>query len=180
MKIISKLLLDILLLEPTTKEEHGIITSSFSSKDLSEIGVSAHFVQENESTSFSNVLRGLHYQINRPQGKLIRVITGSIFDVVVDLRPTSPYFGKSASYTLSAENGLLAWIPPGYAHGFYVTSDQAKIIYNITDFRFQQYERTLLWSDKILGINWPIGDKIPILSEKDAKGHLFKNLDTFI
>jgi dTDP-4-dehydrorhamnose 3,5-epimerase len=174
MKIVSNLLMDILLLKPTTKKENGIITSNFSNKDLNEIGISAKFVQENESFSYNNVLRGLHYQLVHPQGKLIRVVSGSIFDVVVDLRRSSPYFGKSVSYNLTAENGILAWIPPGYAHGFYVTSDKAKIIYNVTDFRFIEYEKTLLWSDKELGIKWPIGDKPPIISEKDAKGHFLK------
>ena len=175
MKIISKLMLDVLLLEPTKNNEDGVLSIGHSKSDLAKVGIHYDFVQENESLSYKNVLRGLHYQITHPQGKLIRVVSGSIFDVVVDMRRSSPFFGKSTFFSLSHENELLAWIPPGYAHGFYVTSDYAKIIYNVTDYRVQESERTLLWSDKELGIEWPICEDSPILSEKDASGHLFQD-----
>jgi dTDP-4-dehydrorhamnose 3,5-epimerase len=175
MKIISRLMLDVLLLEPSKKNEEGVQTMVFSKGDLAKVGIHSEFVQENESLSYKNVLRGLHYQITHPQGKLIRVVSGSIFDAVVDIRRSSPFFGKSTCFSLSDENGLMAWIPPGYAHGFYVTSDYAKIIYNVTDYRVQESERTLLWSDKVLGIEWPIGENSPLLSEKDANGHLFQD-----
>lgn len=168
-------MLDVLLLKPSKKNEEGVQTMVISKGDLAEVGIHSEFVQENESLSYKNVLRGLHYQITHPQGKLIRVVSGSIFDAVVDIRRSSPFFGKSACFSLSDENGLMAWIPPGYAHGYYVTSDCTKIIYNVTDYRVQESERTLLWSDKVLGIDWPIEGDSPILSEKDANGHLFQD-----
>ena len=179
MKIVSKLLSDILLLKPDKVISKGFDEISFSNMELAKVGISTKFVQENESQSGRNVLRGLHYQIQHPQGKLIRVVFGAIFDVVVDLRKSSDFFGRATSFELSAENGLLVWIPPGHAHGFYVTSEDAIVIYSVTDYRFPEFERTLLWSDSDLNIDWPFEVEKPILSEKDASGLLFKEIEVF-
>jgi dTDP-4-dehydrorhamnose 3,5-epimerase len=175
MKIITRLMSDILLLEPEKNGKDDLNVYSLSKSELNEVGICFDFVQENESLSGKNVLRGLHYQIVRPQGKLIKVISGSIFDAVVDLRKSSPFFGKSISFVLSEANGLFAWIPPGHAHGFYVTGNTAKVIYYVTDYRYEKFERTLLWSDPTLGLEWPIGDIHPMISEKDSTGHLFQD-----
>lgn len=170
MKIVSRHLDDVLILESMISTHELSTEKSITSQDLHRLGITAMFVQDNHSRSVRNVLRGLHYQIVCPQGKLIRVISGSIFDVAVDLRRTSPNFGKAATFVLSAQNGQLAWIPPGYAHGFLVTSDAADVLYSVTDYRYPEHERTLLWCDPALSINWPLmGDPL-ILSEKDRIG----------
>ena len=170
MKIVSRYLDDLLVLEPTISIHELSTETSITCKDLHRLGITAKFVQENHSRSIKNVLRGLHYQIACPQGKLIRVVSGSIFDVAVDLRRTSPNFGKATNFVLSEENGQLVWIPPGYAHGFLVTSDAADVIYSVTDYRYPEHERTLLWSDPDLAINWPLAGDPPILSERDRIG----------
>jgi dTDP-4-dehydrorhamnose 3,5-epimerase len=137
-------------------------------------------VQDNHSASTKGVLRGLHYQVRQPQGKLVRVVVGEIFDVSVDLRRSSPMFGKSVGAILSAEKKNQLWVPPGFAHGFYVMSEKAEIIYKATDYYAPQWERSLLWNDPALGIDWPIlNDGFPILSEKDAKGSLLSDAETY-
>ena len=179
MKIVSKHLDDLLVLEPTISI-HGLSTeTSITSQDLHRLGITAKFVQDNHSRSIKNVLRGLHYQIACPQGKLIRVVSGSIFDVPVDLRRTSPNFGKAATFVLSEQNCQLVWIPPGYAHGFLVTSDAADVLYSVTDYRYPEDERTLLWCDPALAINWPIMGDPPILSEKDRIGLLYDQAELY-
>lgn len=131
------------------------------------------FVQDNHSRSGKNVLRGLHYQIQHPQGKLVRVVAGTTIDVVVDLRKSSKTFGQSALFEISANKGLLAWIPLGCAHGLYVPSDYANVLYSVTDYRFAEFERTLLWSDPALHIDWPLLSGDSVLSDKDRGGVLF-------
>jgi dTDP-4-dehydrorhamnose 3,5-epimerase len=170
MEIVSRKLTDILLLRPKDCGDTSSLGASWSDGDLANVGIATPFVQDNQSRSRRNVLRGLHYQVLHPQGKLIRVLSGSIFDVVVDLRHSSPNFGRHACFELSGEGGLLVWVPPGYAHGFYVTSDQADVFYSVTDYRFAEYERTLLWSDARLAIPWPLGEEPPVLSDKDRVG----------
>lgn len=172
MKIVQALLHDVLLLRPRIPSEKGrelIIDRS----DLERVGIVQPFVQDNHSRSTRNVLRGLHYQIEHAQGKLVRVIRGEIFDVVVDLRLGSPTFGQSAALHLLAGEGLLLWIPPGYAHGFQVLSAEADFLYSVTDYRFPEHERILLWSDPALAIPWPVRDVEPILSPKDQQGTPF-------
>lgn len=179
MKIVSKHLDDVLILESTISINVLSTDTSINSQDLHRLGINAKFVQDNHSRSIKNVLRGLHYQIECPQGKLIRVVSGSIFDVAVDLRRTSPNFGKAATFVLSEQNGQLAWIPPGYAHGFLVTSDTADVLYSVTDYRYPEHERTLLWCDPALAINWPLMGDSPILSEKDRIGLLYSQAEIY-
>ena len=134
------------------------------------------FVQDNHSKSTQGILRGLHYQIEHPQGKLVRVVSGAVFDVAVDLRKSSPFFGRWVGRNLTSQNKKMLWIPPGFAHGFYVSSTDAEVIYKCTDYYAPEYERTLLWNDPLISIDWPIlPGTSPILSEKDACG---LNLDS--
>jgi dTDP-4-dehydrorhamnose 3,5-epimerase len=159
---------DVLILEPAVfKDERGLFLESFNQKKFEDIaGTKARFVQDNQSHSVKGVLRGLHYQIQQPQGKLVRVIQGEIFDVGVDLRRKSPTFGKWTGVKLSAENKKQVWIPEGMAHGFLVLSAAADVFYKVTDYYAPQHERALLWSDPRIGIAWPT-DHAPILSAKD-------------
>jgi dTDP-4-dehydrorhamnose 3,5-epimerase len=143
---------------------------------MREIGIDAHFVQDNHSRSQRNVLRGLHYQISQPQGKLVRVVSGAVFDVAVDIRRNSPTFGRWVGVELSAENKRMAWMPPGMAHGFIVLSDSADFLYKATDYFAPEFERTILWNDPDLGIRWPLAGE-PILSIKDTAGKTFRNAD---
>jgi dTDP-4-dehydrorhamnose 3,5-epimerase len=179
MKIVSRYLDEVLVLEPTISTLEFSTETSITSQDLDRVGITAKFVQDNHSRSIKNVLRGLHYQIACPQGKLIRVVSGSIFDVVVDLRRASPNFGKAANFVLSEHFGELAWIPPGYAHGFLVTSDAADVLYSVTDYRYPEHERTLLWCDPCLAVNWPLMGDPPILSEKDRIGLPYGQAETY-
>ena len=179
MQIVNRFLSEILLIKPNINDSDNIFEITFSTNELKKLGIEYEFVQDNESFSDKNVLRGLHYQINHPQGKLIQVIEGEIFDFVVDMRKSSPTFGLSTSFILSSENHLLAWVPPGFAHGFYVMGNKALVNYKVTDYRYPEYERTLLWSDPLLGIVWPFKNQKPILSEKDATGKLLKFCDLY-
>ncbi len=170
MKAIPTAIPDVLLIEPKVfGDERGFFYESWNERTLKELGIAVTFVQDNHSKSAKNVLRGLHYQIQNPQGKLVRVIAGEVFDVAVDLRKSSPTFGKSVSFTLSAENKRMAWIPPGFAHGFCVTSDSAEFLYKTTTYWSPEFERSLLWKDPVLGIEWPLTAE-PILAAKDLKG----------
>ena len=170
MKILNRLLNDVLVIKPDIAREFEESTLSYGARDLQALGITAKFVQDNHSESAINVLRGLHYQIQHPQGKLIRVLTGRIYDVAVDLRHYSETFGQHVVFNLDAIDSLLLWIPPGYAHGFLVLEGPASVAYSVTDYRHAEFERTLLWSDTELAIDWPIPHPPPLLSDKDQQG----------
>ena len=180
MKVIRTALPDVLILEPKVYgDERGFFFESYNEKVLAEVaGVTAHFVQDNHSRSAKNVLRGLHYQIKQPQGKLVRVIAGEVFDVAVDLRKNSSTFGKWAGFNLSAENKRMAWIPPGFAHGFLVLSDDAEFLYKTTDYWAPEHERCIAWNDPDLGIQWPLSGEVQ-LSGKDRQGAAFSAAEVF-
>jgi dTDP-4-dehydrorhamnose 3,5-epimerase len=167
---------DVLLIIPDVfGDERGFFMEVFQSRKFSEAGISAPFVQDNHSRSKQGVLRGLHYQIKHAQGKLVRTITGEIFDVVVDLRKSSPTFGQWVGTHLSAENKSQLWVPPGFAHGFYVLSDWAEVLYKTTDFYAPEFERTLFWNDPDIGVQWPfLPGQSPVLSSKDKNGKFLK------
>ncbi|HWY71028.1 MAG TPA: dTDP-4-dehydrorhamnose 3,5-epimerase [Terriglobales bacterium] len=160
---------DVLIVEPRVfKDARGAFFEAYNQATFSKLGISNGFVQDNQSTSKKDVLRGLHYQIHQPQGKLIRVLGGEIFDVAVDCRRKSARFRQAVYVRLSAENRRMLWIPEGFAHGFLVLSDQAEVLYKTTDFYAPEHERTLLWNDPVLSIPWPTAR--PILSVKDQQG----------
>ena len=169
---------DILILEPNIFEDaRGAFFEAYNLKKLAAIGIDCGFVQDNQSISKRRVLRGLHYQIRQPQGKLVRVLHGEIFDVVVDCRRSSPYFGTSVHVNLSAGNRRMLWIPAGFAHGFLVLSETAEVLYKTTDFYEPKFERTLLWNDPQLKIPWP--STKPLLSEKDQQGFHLAHAEVF-
>ncbi|HBU28785.1 MAG: dTDP-4-dehydrorhamnose 3,5-epimerase [Thiobacillus sp. GWE1_62_9] len=161
---------EVLLLRPKVfGDARGFFFESYNRKAFAELGIAAEFVQDNHSRSTKGVLRGLHYQISQPQGKLVRVAVGEVFDVAVDLRRGSPHFGRVATFSLSAESHDMAWIPPGFAHGFLVLSEHAEFLYKTTDYYAPEFERCLQWNDPALAIAWPLqGD--PLLSAKDQAG----------
>jgi len=163
---------DLVLLEPRVfQDERGFFFESFNQRTFEEaVGSTATFVQDNHSRSQKHVLRGLHYQIGRPQGKLVRVTEGEVYDVAVDIRKGSPYFGKWVGEVLSAENRKQLWIPEGFAHGFLVLSDHADFLYKTTDYYAPDCERTIVWNDRSLAIDWPCTDGEPRLSPKDQVG----------
>jgi dTDP-4-dehydrorhamnose 3,5-epimerase len=171
---------DVLLLEPRVfGDARGYFLESYNRRAFREAtGIDAEFVQDNHSRSVKNVLRGLHYQVRQPQGKLVRVIAGEIFDVAVDLRRSSPTFGRWEAVRLDAESKRMLWIPPGFAHGFLVTSDSAEVLYKATDYYAPEHERTLLWSDPALAIPWPLAGE-PILAEKDRRGAPLARAETY-
>ncbi|MBT6728281.1 MAG: dTDP-4-dehydrorhamnose 3,5-epimerase [Deltaproteobacteria bacterium] len=172
-------LTDVLLLEPKVfGDERGFFLESFNQRDFEEtIGKSVDFVQDNHSCSQKGVLRGLHYQIKHSQGKIVRVTQGEVFDVVVDLRRSSSSFGQHTSALLNSVNHHQLWIPPGFAHGFLVLSETAEFLYKSTDYWFPEHERTLLWSDPDLSIDWPTEN--PQLSPKDLQGTILKGCEAF-
>ena len=170
---------DIVLMEPEVFGDHrGYFMETFRQDDFSKNVGPYTFVQDNHSKSTKGILRGLHYQIKQPQGKLVRVTSGRVFDVAVDIRKSSPWFGKWVGETLSAENKSMLWIPPGFAHGFYVLSDEAEFTYKCTDYYAPEHERSILWNDPEIAINWPI-DADPVLSPKDEKGLPFGSAEVF-
>src|SRR3989344_2957415 len=170
MNVILTSLPGVLILEPKVfGDDRGFFFESYNRKTHATMGITAEFVQDNHSRSIRNTLRGLHYQIQQPQGKLVRVITGEVFDVSVDIRSSSPNFGKWVGISLSAENKRMAWIPPGFAHGFLVLSVVAEFLYKTTDYWAQEYERCIFWNDPYLAIEWPLQGE-PILSAKDKIG----------
>ncbi|HEX7636500.1 MAG TPA: dTDP-4-dehydrorhamnose 3,5-epimerase [Noviherbaspirillum sp.] len=171
MKLTTTFLPDLLILEPEDRrDDRGFFYESFNQRRFETfIGTPVNFVQDNHSKSARNVLRGLHYQIRKAQGKLVRVIAGEIFDVAVDIRRSSPTFGRWFGTPLSAENRRQMWIPPGFAHGFIVTGESAEVIYKTTEYWAPEYERSILWNDKSLDIDWPFDGK-PLLSPKDQAG----------
>ena len=179
MKITPTALPDVLLLEPRVfTDDRGFFFESWNKRVLAAAGLDAEFVQDNHSRSLRNVLRGLHYQIEHAQGKLVRVCAGEVFDVAVDIRRSSPTFGRWMGITLSAQNKQMLWIPPGYAHGFLVLSDAAEFLYKTTDYWYAKHERTLLWNDPALGILWPL-DTAPALAAKDAAGRPLAQADVY-
>lgn len=181
MKISATALPDLLLIEPEIYEdERGEFFESFNQKDFEQaIGSPVRFVQDNQSRSVCNVLRGLHYQIKQPQGKLVRVVAGEVFDVSVDLRQSSPTFGKWFGVHLSEKNMRMLWIPNGFAHGFLVLSEYAVSLYKTTDYWAPEHERCIIWNDPDLAIDWRLDKSAPLLSAKDQAGKRFSEADTF-
>jgi dTDP-4-dehydrorhamnose 3,5-epimerase len=170
---------DVLLIEPHVfGDERGFFFESWNRRAFAEAGLEAEFVQDNHSRSNHNVLRGLHYQIEHAQGKLVRVVAGEVFDVAVDIRRSSPTFGKAVGVRLSADSKSMLWIPPGFAHGFLVLSDSAEFLYKTTDYWYPQHERTLLWNDPALAIAWPL-DGAPGVAAKDAAGRPLASADLY-
>lgn len=180
MQVVPTAIAGVLIIEPKVfGDERGFFYESFNERKFRELtGVALPFVQDNHSKSARNVLRGLHYQIRQPQGKLVRVVAGSVFDVAVDLRRSSPDFGKWVGVELSAENKRQLWIPPGFAHGFVVTSDHAEFLYKTTDYWAPEHERALRWDDPDVGIEWPFSGA-PQLSAKDAQASSLGEAETF-
>jgi len=175
MKITETKIPAVKLIEPKVfGDERGFFMETWNEKAFREAGIDATFVQDNHSRSVKNTLRGLHYQIKQPQGKLVRVTRGEVFDVAVDLRTSSPTFGQWVGEYLSEENNRMLWVPPGFAHGFLVTSDTADFQYKCTDFYAPNYERSIHWADQSLMITWPIDtESEPLVSEKDRAGVAF-------
>jgi len=169
------------LLEPTVyRDTRGAFFEAWNERAFTAAGIDFRFVQENVSVSKRHVLRGLHYQVSQVQGKLIRVLAGAVFDVIVDLRRTSPCFGQSLSVTLDAREPRSLWVPPGFAHGFLALDDDTHVQYKVTDFWAPQAERTLAWDDPALGIKWPLPPQTtPVLSEKDRRGQRLAQTETF-
>ncbi|MBL8063916.1 MAG: dTDP-4-dehydrorhamnose 3,5-epimerase [Anaerolineales bacterium] len=182
MKFTNLEISEVILCQPTVfQDERGFFFESYKKTTFSAAGIDVNFVQDNHSCSKHGVLRGLHYQIHNAQGKLVRVISGEIFDVAVDLRKTSATFGKWVGAHLSSENKNLLWIPAGFAHGFLTLSNWAEILYKATDYYSPEWERTIIWNDPEIGIKWPV-DEInvsPILSTKDAMGLTLSQADIY-
>lgn len=178
--VIPTALRDVVILEPKVfEDERGFFFESFNERDFcSTIGCNIRFAQDNHSRSIKGVLRGLHYQIKQPQGKLVRVTQGVVFDAVVDLRRSSPSFGKWMGVELSDVNKYQLWIPPGFAHGFLVMSESADVLYKTTDYWHPEYERSLLWSDATIGIRWPLNSE-PLLAAKDKLGSTFQTTEYY-
>lgn len=180
MRAIATNIADVLIIEPKIfGDDRGFFFESFNKRAFANlIGRDVDFVQDNHSRSAQNVLRGLHYQIQHPQGKLVRVISGKVLDVTVDIRRSKPTFGKHISIELSAENKRMLWIPEGFAHGFIVLSDSAEFLYKTTDYWYPEHERSLKWDDPALKIDWQLGAP-PLLSGKDAQGKLLAEAELF-
>lgn len=180
MKVRPTAIPDVLVIEPKVfGDERGFFVETWHAARYAESGLRFQFVQDNHSRSAGGVLRGLHYQIGRPQGKLVGVVRGEVFDVAVDLRRSSPTFGRWVGETLSATSHRQLWVPPGFAHGFYVTSDSADLMYKCTDFYSPEDERTVRWDDPTLGIEWPLRGTAPVLSAKDSAGLALRDAPTF-
>ncbi|MCW5605710.1 MAG: dTDP-4-dehydrorhamnose 3,5-epimerase [Burkholderiales bacterium] len=180
MKIISTDLPEVLVIEPAVfGDARGFFFESFNAQEFRRLaGIAPLIVQDNHSRSTKNVLRGLHYQIRQPQGKLVRVVAGEVFDVAVDIRRSSPTFGKWVANVLSAENKKQTWIPTGFAHGFQVLSEHAEVLYKTTDYYAPEHERCIKWDDPDLAIKWPLAG-MPVVSAKDAQGAAFREAETF-
>lgn len=169
MKVSDTELPEVKLIEPRVfGDDRGFFLESWNARSFADAGLDLHFVQDNHSRSARHVLRGLHYQLADPQGKLVRVTIGSVFDVAVDLRRSSPHFGRWVGYELSADNKRMLWVPPGFGHGFVVLSDTADFLYKCTTLYAPADERTVAWNDSDLAIDWPLGKAVPLLSAKDA------------
>jgi dTDP-4-dehydrorhamnose 3,5-epimerase len=181
MQVQSTSLPGVWLIEPRVfSDQRGFFFESFNQASFCrELQIDTAFVQDNHSRSQRGVLRGLHYQIQQPQGKLVRVISGEIFDVAVDIRRHSPSFGQWVGYTLSADNFRQLWVPPGFAHGFLVLSEVAEVLYKTTDYYAPAHERSILWDDPDLAIDWPLGGKTPLLSAKDLAGSPLQTAEVY-
>ena len=179
MKVTPTALAEVLLIEPKVfGDSRGFFYEAWNRQAFEQAGIPASFVQDNHSRSARNVLRGLHYQIRQPQGKLVRVMAGEVFDVVVDIRRSSPRFGQWVGVKLAAKTHHAVWVPPGFAHGFCVTSEFAEVIYKTTDFYAPEHERAILWNDPGIGVVWPLsGD--PLLSQKDTQGKHLNEAELF-
>jgi dTDP-4-dehydrorhamnose 3,5-epimerase len=180
MNLLPTEIADVLLVEPRVfEDDRGFFLESYNAKAFADkANITAPFVQDNHSRSTKNVLRGLHYQIEQAQGKLVRAVVGAIFDVAVDIRKHSPTFGQWVGYELSAENKRMLWVPAGFAHGFLVVSDVAEVLYKTTDYYAPQHERSILWDDPDLAISWPLTEQ-PILSVKDKAGQPLQLADVY-
>jgi dTDP-4-dehydrorhamnose 3,5-epimerase len=180
MKVTRLAIPDVLLIEPKVfGDDRGFFFESFNEARFADTaGTTVRFVQDNHSRSARGVLRGLHYQIRQPQGKLVRVVAGEVFDVAVDIRKNSPTFGRWVGEVLSAENKRQMWIPEGFAHGFLVTSESAEFLYKTTDYWAPEHERCIAWNDPAIGITWPL-DGVPVLSEKDRRGVVLAEAEVF-
>ena len=181
MNVVPTSIPDVLIIEPAIfGDDRGFFYESYNQQALAEqAGITQPFVQDNHSRSAKNVLRGLHYQVKQPQGKLVRVSVGEAFDVAVDIRKTSPTFGTWVGVILSAENKRQLWVPPGFAHGFLVLSDFAEFLYKTTDYYAPQYERSIVWNDPDLAIAWPLHGE-PLLSQKDQQGQRLDAAELFV
>ena len=178
MRVTPTAIPDVLVVEPRVfRDARGHFFESWNRRAFAAAGLDVDFVQDNHSRSSRGVLRGLHYQIHHAQGKLVRVIAGEVYDVAVDLRRGSPTFGRHVAVTLSADDERMLWVPPGFAHGFCVTSDSADFLYKTTDYWHAEHERTLLWNDPALGIAWPVRD--PVIAAKDAAGVPLASAETY-
>ena len=179
MKVTPTALPEVLIVEPRVfSDDRGCFFESWNARAFAAAGIDATFVQDNHSRSRRGVLRGLHYQIEHAQGKLVRAVVGEVYDMAVDMRRGSPNFGRAAGVVLSAENRRMLWVPPGFAHGFVVVSEVAEFLYKTTDFWSPEHERTLLWNDPALGIEWPL-DGAPLLAPKDAAGTPLAQADCY-
>jgi dTDP-4-dehydrorhamnose 3,5-epimerase len=181
MKFVETSLPGVIRIEPEIfKDQRGFFMETWQARRFHEAGIDAHFVQDNFSRSSKGTLRGLHYQIQQPQGKLVRVVSGEVFDVAVDLRKSSAGFGQWVGEVLSAENRNQLWVPPGFGHGFLVLSDTAEFEYKCTDFYAPECERSIRWDDPDIGINWPLLDgEQPVLSAKDAAAAFLQDAETY-
>ncbi len=180
MKVIPTKIPDVLVIEPKVfGDERGFFFESFNQEAWQEkTGLTSSFVQSNHSRSVHGVLRGLHYQIKQPQGKLVRVVVGEVYDVAVDLRKSSPTYGQWVGEHLSADNKKCFWVPEGFGHGFVVLSEAAEFLYKTTDYYAPEHERCIIWNDPDIGVDWPL-EQQPVLSEKDSKGRLLKDADLY-
>ncbi len=181
MQITPTALPDVLCIEPQVfGDVRGFFMETYHAQKFAAGGIAAPFVQDNQSGSRQGILRGLHYQICQPQGKLVRFVAGEAFDVAVDIRRSSPTFGQWVGMVLSAENRKMLWVPAGFAHGFYVLSEWAEVVYKTTDFYAPEYERSIRWDDPQIGIKWPLlHGELPRLSAKDAAGMLLADAEVF-
>lgn len=172
---------DVMLIRPDVfGDPRGYFFESWERRKFVAAGIDANFVQDNQSRSTRHILRGLHYQVEQPQGKLVRVVTGTVFDVAVDIRLSSPTFGRWVGVVLSEENHHMLWVPPGFAHGFVVLSEYAHFVYRCTDFWSPSHERSILWNDPDLNVSWPLPEGTePVVSAKDAGGQRFRNAQYF-
>jgi dTDP-4-dehydrorhamnose 3,5-epimerase len=182
MRFIPTEIPDVIEIEPDVfGDQRGFFMEIWQRQKFAEAGIDAPFVQDNQSRSAQGILRGLHYQIRQPQGKLVRVMHGAVFDVVVDLRKSSATFGKWVSCILSDDNKKMLWVPPGFAHGFYVISERVDFLYKCTEYYAPEFERSIRWDDEDLAIDWPlVAGREPVLAAKDAAGLAFKDAEYFV
>lgn len=180
MKITKTVIPEVMVFEPTVHgDSRGYFMETFRLNDFSDAGDSLNFVQDNQSKSSQGTLRGLHYQLNFPQGKLVRVLSGEVFDVAVDIRKNSPTFGQWVGELLSADNHKQLWVPPGFAHGFYVTSESAELSYKCTEYYHPEDDHSLLWNDSSIAIVWPLVSDSPLLSDKDKNAKILQEAALF-